>query len=242
MMEDLDRSLRALAKDRASGAVALAVDAVDLADRWRQAGRSPSKLAAALAAMHPAVATVQNLARRIAEHPDDDLADLRRSLIEGNRLIAARLRAIIPQGRRIITISNSSTIAAALPLLDPSSVIVLESRPGGEGSELAETLKRSLGPARVTLEPDAAMGKLVEGVDVALVGVDSFDAEGNLVHKVGTLPLALCCRHAAVPFYAAGHSFKKFPKPIRGQPSDPWFDHTPSALITAVVTELARAD
>lgn len=238
-MEDLDRSLRKLAEDRVSGAVALAVAAVALADRWRAAGRDPSKLAAALAAMHPSIAPVQNLSRRIAEHPDGDLAQLRRSLIEGNNLIAERLRTIIPAGRRVITLSNSSTVAAALPSLDPREVVVLESRPGGEGAELAEILKRSLGPDRVTLEPDAAMGKLVERCDAALVGIDSFDSVGSVVHKVGTLPLALCCREAGIPFYAAGHSFKRLPEPIGEQPSDPWFDRTPGELVTTVVTELA---
>ena len=241
-MEDLDRSLRELAEDRVSGAVGLAVAAIDLADRWRRAGHDPSELAAALAAMHPAIATVGNLARLIAERPDADLVELRRSLIEGNLRIAERLRTIIPAGRRVITISNSSTVAAALPLLDPSAVVVLESRPGGEGAKLAEVLERALGPERVLLEPDGAMGKLVERCDVALVGVDSFDAEGNLVHKVGTLPLALCCREAVVPLYAAGHSFKRLPETIREQPSDPWFDRTPARLVAAVVTDRADAD
>ena len=44
--------------------------------------------------------------------------------------------------------------------------------------------------------------------DLALAGVDTFLTTGAVVNKMGTLPLALACRHHGKPLYAAGSSFK----------------------------------
>ena len=87
--------------------------------------------------------------------------------------------------------------------------------------------------------PDAAMGRIVPSVDCALVGIDAFDRSGAILHKVGTLPLALCCAHFHKPFYAAGHSFKLSPTPTAEMlaSAGPRFDRTPPELITALVTE-----
>lgn len=245
-----DDRLRQLRDNRTSGATDLALEAIDLAAEWIAQGRDPRTLAAELQAMHPAIATVRNVGRMVAEEVTDEtgnlparLGQLRRSLVEGNRLLAEELKPLIPSGSTVITLSNSSTARDALIALRTGCVYVLESLPGGEGKSMVEALREGLGgSAKIELIPDAAMGNVVPSVDCALVGIDTFDDTGAIVHKVGTLPLALCCRHFAKPFYAAGHHLKRTEQVLddssdAGKPVESrLFDRTPAELITQLVT------
>jgi len=172
---------------------------------------------------------------------------VRQSLAEGNQRIAERLRRWIAPRSSVITLSNSSTVRDALLLLPAAAVYVLESHPGGEGAQMADALRAGMASrqssATVQLIPDAAMGNVVPRVDCALVGIDTYDRTGAILHKVGTLPLALCCRHFGKPFYAAGHSFKFADRVLGGLPEPKaaleaqLFDCTPAELITRLVTE-----
>jgi translation initiation factor 2B subunit (eIF-2B alpha/beta/delta family) len=226
----------------------LALEAVDLARDWLAAGREPAELAQQLQAMHPAIATVRNVGAIVAgagaELPRR-LTGLRASLVEGNGRIARNLRGLIQAGSAVITLSNSSTVRVALVTLEVGRAYVLESQPGGEGREMAAALEAGLAGVggTVQLVPDSAMGNVVPEVDCALVGIDAFDPGGAIYHKVGTLPLALCCRHFNKPFYAAGHSLKRVghelgrlpesDRPLEAQR----FDRTPAELITELVSE-----
>lgn len=229
MNADILRRLERLRADTASGATSLAVAAIDIA---LDAPQDWPQLAREFRSMHPAIVTVANVGR-LLESKNPDLPGLRRSLLDGNQRIAARLAPLLPPGARIITISRSSTVEAALAGRG-SSVWVLESLPGGEGRLLAESLNAKL-------IPDALMGQAAPLVDCALVGIDAFDGEGAILHKTGTLPLALCCAHFGKPFYAAGHSFKLSPArtddllPARGEFT--LFDRIPPELITRIITE-----
>jgi len=226
---DILRRLERLRADTASGATSLAVAAIDIA---LDAPQDWPQLAHEFRSMHPAIVTVANVGR-LLESKNPDLPGLRRSLLDGNQRIAARLAPLLPPGARIITISRSSTVEAALAGRG-SSVWVLESLPGGEGRLLAESLNAKL-------IPDALMGQAAPLVDCALVGIDAFDGDGAILHKTGTLPLALCCAHFGKPFYAAGHSFKLSPArtddllPARGEFT--LFDRIPPELITRIITE-----
>ena len=229
MNADILRRLERLRADTASGATSLAVAAIDIA---LDAPQDWPQLAHEFRSMHPAIVTVANVGR-LLESKNPDLPGLRRSLLDGNQRIAARLAPLLPPGARIITISRSSTVEAALAGRG-SSVWVLESLPGGEGRLLAESLNAKL-------IPDALMGQAAPLVDCALVGIDAFDGDGAILHKTGTLPLALCCAHFGKPFYAAGHSFKLSPArtddllPARGEFT--LFDRIPPELITRIITE-----
>ena len=245
----LEARLDRFERNRVSGAVDLALEALSIADEWIAAGRDLDELADRLAPTHPAIATVSNVATLlVSDRSGDDPAptrieQARRSLVEGNALIARNLKPLIAPGSTIITLSNSSTVRTAIETLGVGSVYVLESHPGGEGAHLAEQLESTGLPGlKVHLIPDAAMGNVVPEVDCALVGIDSFDRTGTILHKVGTLPLALCCRHFNKPLFAAGHSQKRVayeiqmvPAPPEGEPQ--LFDHTPAGLITKLVTE-----
>ena len=238
--------LRQLRDNRTSGATDLALEAINLALEWVAQGRDPRTLAAEFQAMHPAIATVRNVGHLVAEQTGDLpalLGELRRSLVEGNRILAEKLKPFIPSGSTVITLSNSSSARDALIALRPGAVYVLESLPGGEGKQMAEALRQRLGGSvDVELIPDAEIGNAVPSVDCALVGIDTFDDTGAILHKVGTLPLALCCRHFGKPFYAAGHHLKRTEQTLDDSSEagrllrDRLFDRTPATLITKLVT------
>ena len=255
-LEKLDRRLRDLRDDRDSGAFDLALKALGIANDWIADGRPPDELAAEFETMHPAIATVANVATVLGGADADlpaRLADLRVSLVEGNRRIAERLRKLIPSSSSVITISNSSTVRESLIEIGAVHIYVLKSHPGGEGAAMAEALRQGFAKLReesgtktssvVHLVPDTAMVNIVPVVDCALVGIDTFDAAGAILHKVGTLPLALCCKHFGKPFYAAGHSLKFSNREPGGLPepekslTEQFFDRTPPELITQIITE-----
>ena len=216
--------------------MALALEALDLA---LAAPDARAELGAAFLRMHPAIVAVANVGRLIEHSPaESELLALRQSLAGGNERIAAHAAAILPRGARILTLSDSSTVEAVLRAVAPWRVWVLESLPGGEGHVLA---------ARFSAEviPDAAMGRVVPEVDCALAGIDAFDQAGAILHKIGTLPLALCCARFGKPFYAAGHSFKLAPTDTASLleaagEAGLRFDRTPPDLITALFTEAGR--
>ncbi|HYM11250.1 MAG TPA: hypothetical protein VEU62_10980, partial [Bryobacterales bacterium] len=201
MTPEIARRVEQLRSNTISGAVELALIAIDIAldapDEWPE-------LARALQGMHGAIVTVANVGRLLEAATPPDLVALRRSLADGNRLIAGHVVSLLPRGARVVTISHSSTVEAALLAAQPSQIYALESLLGGEGRTLAAKIG-------ATVVPDAAMGRIVPSADCALVGIDAFDRAGAILHKVGTLPLALCCAHFRKAFYAAGHSFKLAP-------------------------------
>ena len=216
--------------------MALALEALDLA---LAAPDARAELAQAFLRIHPAIVAVANVGRLLARSPAaSELLALRQSLATGNQRIAAHAAALLPPRARILTLSDSSTVEAVLHAAAPWRVWVLESLPGGEGHVLA---------ARLSAEviPDAAMGRVVPEVDCALAGIDAFDQAGAILHKVGTLPLALCCARFGKPFYAAGHSFKLAPTDTAtlleaAGEAGLRFDRTPPDLITAILTEQGR--
>jgi translation initiation factor 2B subunit (eIF-2B alpha/beta/delta family) len=109
----------------------------------------------------------------------------------------------------------------------------------------------------VTLVTDAQGPLFISQVEAALVGADGVLADGSLVNKVGTYPLALAARQCDVPFYAACESLKISSRESwtegdaeEGDPSEVlpepppgvafrnvYFERTPSELLTAIITE-----
>ena len=144
------------------------------------------------------------------------------------------------------------------------SVWVDETRPVLQGSRLtAWELQRLAIPC--TVVPDVLAGSLMANgdVDLVVVGADRIAANGDVANKVGTYSLAVLAHHHDVPFYvAAPTSTFDAGTPtgagieierrsgdevveIGGQRMAPdgvaaenrAFDVTPSALVTAYVTE-----
>jgi translation initiation factor 2B subunit (eIF-2B alpha/beta/delta family) len=107
-----------------------------------------------------------------------------------------------------MTHSLSSTVVEVCRLLKDVGLrmIVTESRPLEEGRQLAGRL--SAWGVPTTYITDAQMGLFVARADAVLVGADSVLADGAVVNKAGTYPLALAARDQGVPFHVCCESFK----------------------------------
>jgi len=228
-------------------------------------------LAAQLEAARPSMAPIQNLLRRWREGlpipADLNLTAARHLAAEqAELLIAASRRAVADCAAHaakllgpeptVLTHRLSSTVVETCRLLQDSGLrmIVTESRPLAEGRQLAERLSAWKVPT--TYITDAQMGLFVARADAVLVGADSVLADGAVVNKAGTYPLALAARDRGVPFYVCCESFKwrapDDPPPELeemapaelGVPDWPgvtvrnvYFDVTPARLVSAWIAE-----
>jgi translation initiation factor 2B subunit (eIF-2B alpha/beta/delta family) len=140
-------------------------------------------------------------------------------------------------------------------------IYATESRPGGEGRVLVGELLKLGIPC--TMMIDIALGSYIRRADKAIVGADSLAADGSVVNKLGTYLLALACREASVPIYAAGCGYKLSLESLRGgeirllerppaegkiappefadhpnlRVENRFFDLTPARYFTALITE-----
>ncbi len=163
---------------------------------------------------------------------------------------AAATAARLVEGKRVLTLSRSGTVVAALEAAH-ADVIIAHSLPGGEGRAMAERLAAN--GVRVAMCSDAGIAAACDHADVVLVGADTVLADGSVVNKVGTRPAALAARARQIPFYVAAAIDKISPKKnvdleqarrdtlYDGDASieviHPLFETTPPELITAIITE-----
>lgn len=209
-MKEIIAEMRKIRSDNRSGATTLTAGMVMLFERMldehkpSQALRRFHNYAGQFIDSHPTMAQVINLCRDVIEQADD-LVSLRILLDDWNgalkRQTAATANAAVEiAGRygRILTLSNSSLVALAVGQLGTRTRVVIgEGRPVNEGLILARSLKEQ--KVDVTVVVDAALAGMVQDMDLALVGCDCL-TQDFLVNKVGTLPLALACARARVPF------------------------------------------
>jgi methylthioribose-1-phosphate isomerase len=187
--------------------------------------------------------------------------------------------AALPEPARVLTHCNAGPLATggigtALGIVLAAhaagrriAVWADETRPLLQGARITVwELMRAGVP--VTLQADAAAAGLIlaGGVDAVIVGADRIAANGDTANKVGTLPLALACAHAGLPFYVAAPMSTVDARcptgdaiPIETREAaeltalgdqqlapagvavrNPAFDVTPAALVTAFFTERGR--
>ncbi|HEX7037666.1 MAG TPA: S-methyl-5-thioribose-1-phosphate isomerase [Pseudomonadales bacterium] len=141
----------------------------------------------------------------------------------------------------------------------PFRVLVDETRPLLQGARLT-AWELSRAGIDVTLICDNAAASLMAAgeVDLVLVGTDRVTRNGDVVNKIGTLNLAVLCRHFGIPFYVACPSSTYDPATPSGAEVEieerdaaevlgdvaapvpvrnPAFDVTPAELVTGIVTE-----
>ena len=189
---------------------------------------------------------------------------------------------LVPDGKGILTHCNAGGLAtagygtalgvvrAALAAGKHCAVFADETRPWLQGARLTawELLQDGI---PVTLLPDVAAASLLASgrIGCVVVGADRIARNGDTANKVGTYPLALAARAAAVPFFVAAptstidlraesgagipieqrapgevtHLAGARIAPEGVQVFNPAFDVTPAACIAAIVTErgVARA-
>lgn len=191
--------------------------------------------------------------------------------VEACRRLGHHGAALLPDQPRIITICNTGALAtvdygSALGVIRAAHeqgkqpfVYVMETRPRAQGARLTTWELARLGiPHRLIV--DSAVGLLLrrEMAGAAIAGADRVCANGDVVNKVGTYPLAVLCRRHGVPFYVAAPSSTLDPSTAAGadvqieerdesevttfaprgtRAWNPAFDVTPADLVTALVTE-----
>lgn len=278
---DIARSIQAIRDDREHGASWLARAAAQTLHRltaarddlppeaWETALRAAAQ---ALVAARPSMAPVANTAARIWDAGRSGSAAQRRVAA---RDMAAHLATLDERTRQLLvthaekcvtgdvyTMSRSGTVEDVLRALAERKtigrVIVAESRPGAEGIALGRALAAS--GVAVTVVADAASGDMIGEVACIVLGADSLRADGSLVNKVGSYPLALVAREAGKPVYTLCETLKiaapDFPLVLeemdpaeivpdtgaRLSARNPYFDVTPAHLIAAYITEEGLLD
>lgn len=210
--------------------------------------------ARALVTARASMAALANRINRVMATADCPTMVARAARKEIDTAITADARAgaytaPILTDQRILTMSRSGTVVHAVTAATPEQVIVLESRPGGEGLTVAESLRsRDL---EVDVYPDAALFEAMQRVDVVLVGADTITATGVVLNKIGTQLVALAAQSAGVPVIVAASvdkvemSDRQLDRePVTWSPANghetaiPRFDLTSPDLLHAIVTEL----
>ena len=177
----------------------------------------------------------------------------------------------------VLTICNAGILAtidygtalgvvySACALGKKVKVFSCETRPLLQGSRLSawELSKQGVD---VTMIADNTAAWLManQKVDLVIAGADRIAANGDSANKIGTLNLAVLCRHHKIPFYIAAPSstfdlrlksgreikiemrnprevarilLKKTVAPEKARIINPAFDVTPHQLISAIITD-----
>ena len=145
-----------------------------------------------------------------------------------------------------------------------------ETRPLLQGSRItAFELEQNGIPVTVICDNMAPTVLRDKGVKAAIVGADRIAANGDVANKIGTLGVAILCKHYGIPFFVAAptstidlslsrgdqipieqraaeeisQGFGKRTSPADVPVFNPAFDVTPADLVTAIITEfgIARA-
>jgi len=136
-------------------------------------------------------------------------------------------------------------------------VIVTETRPRNQGILTAKELL-DVG-IKVTYCVDSAFGFVMKRVTKFMVGCDAILADGSVVNKIGTFPMALTAKRFNIPVIVAGGTYKFDPQTAldRKEPIEfrdpkeiinplklgkaniinPAFDVTPAEFIDSIITE-----
>lgn len=219
-------------------------------------------VARALRDARPSMAVVRNWINRVMSSLDPTAepaniataaqAGIERS-IRADRDTAQNLVDEV-DGVHVATLSRSGTILRVLGTASPEAVLVPESRPGGEGVDVAESLAAQ---TDVTLTTDAAFPTQLSewAVDCLLVGADAIDPDSRVRNKVGTCPAATVATQAGIPVIVAAATDKispeldtdstTWPTPLYDgdaplSTANPVFDVTPPECLDAIVTERGR--
>lgn len=158
----------------------------------------------------------------------------------------------------VLSLSRSETVQQALTRGSPSTVLLLESRPGYEAIQMGESLARD--GFDVTLTLDAGVGDaFARGeIDLVLVGADTITPDGTLHNKVGTRTVTVLANAHDTPVVVVSAADKIAQATPRNREyidreelydgaeaiavECPLFDRTEPGLIDAVVTDQGPLD
>ncbi|HEU5109306.1 MAG TPA: S-methyl-5-thioribose-1-phosphate isomerase, partial [Micromonosporaceae bacterium] len=227
-VDELIAAIRSLA---VRGAPALGVaGALGVALAARRHADDPQALADAVHRIETARPTAVNLARgarraaaRLPEGPDAVLAEalaLRDEELAASAAMAANGAALVRElcgdRARLLTHCNTGGLAtvgvgtalgvvAELGRLGQlGGVIASETRPLLQGARLTAWELNRLGlPFRLAVDGAGPFLMARGEVDAVILGADRICANGDVVNKIGTYPLALAAARAGIPFVVA---------------------------------------
>ncbi|XP_053509991.1 translation initiation factor eIF-2B subunit alpha [Ictalurus furcatus] len=204
------------------------------------------------------------------EHPD--LSQCKNLMVDRGELflkkislsrgkVAKLCHTFIKDGAKILTHSSSRVVLKVLESAAADkkrfTVYVTESQPDSSGQHMAEKLRRLSIPVTIVL--DAAVGYIMEKVDLVIVGAEGVVESGGIINKIGTYQMAVCSKAHNKPFYVVAESFKfvrLYPLNQQDVPDrfkykadtlktaedfnqeHPIIDYTPPSLITLLFTDL----
>lgn len=231
--------------------------------RLRQVGRTLAQARPAMAALSGAVGrilTPQGNAATVVQNATKLLQDYDSSTAR----ITETARPLLKD--RLMTCSISGTVLDVLVQCRDNikEIIVLEGRPRYEGHSMAQELASKSIP--VTLITDAQADIFLPLCHAVVVGADSILADGDVLNKAGTALLAWAAHGHSVPFYVLSETLKISPHQWQQDAVAHWqqnttmleekeaaevleqplehvqvrnfyFDHTPSQLVTGIITE-----
>ncbi|WP_248909216.1 NUDIX domain-containing protein [Halocatena marina] len=210
--ERIAPSVETIADDRNHGSDYLSIRALEVlrdraASREHEHGNkdreSLTALARRLRDTRPSMTVIENRINRLVSEADETVSSttatraIDRALTRGDAAAAAAADRLTDAS--VLTLSRSGTVRKTLERLD-GEVFIAESRPGGEGIPVAESLAET---TDVTLLPDSTITHALStaSVDAVLVGADTVLADGSVVNKVGTRGTALAATYEDVPVY-----------------------------------------
>ncbi len=213
--EKLAHRVDVIESDHASGASALAAQAVDiLCDAVSLGPLVLARIGRALCRAQPAMAPIWNAAAlAFGSDGEESLRLLRARMTRAPESMSKVLsRLLLPEasaGNRpplsLATVSQSGSVGACLTALADIAelrVICAEGRPVYEGRLMAASLARA--GIAVTLCTDAAVGEVVRdaepAVDAVVIGADAVTPDWFL-NKCGTHLLATAAASAGIPVY-----------------------------------------
>jgi len=143
------------------------------------------------------VARLQHTAAAVAAH-----------IKEASNTAALRWLKTVPENGVVVTLSSSSTLRECFLSEEAQNkalrLFICESRPGGEGVDLAERLAKHPGNRHdITVIPDSAVLPLMVTMSASgttchvVLGADAVYADGSFSNKVGSHMLLLAARECA---------------------------------------------
>ncbi|XP_078454563.1 translation initiation factor eIF2B subunit alpha [Lampetra fluviatilis] len=200
------------------------------------------------------------------------IAECRQILIERGELFLSKIsdsrnkiakmsQSFIRDGATILTHSSSRVVLRVLAEAAASKkrfhVYVTESCPDRSGHAMAQRIRELSVPVTVIL--DAAVGYIMEQVDLVFVGAEGVVESGGIINKIGTYQMAICAKAQNKPLYVVAESFKfmrlyplnqqDVPEKYKYEPdallsnearseAHPRTDYTPPAFLTLLITDL----
>ncbi|VDD94796.1 unnamed protein product [Enterobius vermicularis] len=219
--------------------------------------RSASELFLRFISLATAEQNVQKFSDLIDMYKDRGIFFINR-IAKSRALIASYARPFIENNMNILTHSYSNVVLTALFNAKREGanihVYVTESQPDASGKKMLKRLKKE--GIRCTLILDAAVGYIMESIDMVLIGAEGVMETGGVINKIGTLSIATCASAMNKKVYVMAESIKfvkEYPlnqgdipaefKVFTSDDSDfteehPRVDYTPPQYINLLFTDL----